>query len=46
MKTKKIILSIILAGLFIYLIFVIKNAIQIYDASTLTPKEFLEKYKD
>jgi hypothetical protein len=46
MKTKKIILYIVLILLAIYLAFAIPNAIEKYDATRLTPDEFFEKYKD
>jgi len=46
MKTKKIILYILLALFIIYLAFAIPNAIEKYDATRLTSKELLEKYND
>lgn len=46
MKTKKIILYIVLILLAIYLAFAIPNAIEKYDATRLTPDEFFKKHKD
>jgi hypothetical protein len=46
MKTKKMILYVVLVLLAIYLAFAIPNAIEKYDSTRLPPDEFFKKYKD